>query len=100
MVNLSKLLIICIFLISCGLTNKITYSNFLKVKEGMTREEVIDILGEPTKVTSGNVDIGIGSILGIDKLSGTTMLWTTGDAKINILFFKDKVKSYNYTNQF
>jgi len=92
--------IIMVILLSSCATPRLTYTNFNKVKEGMTEEEVIRILGEPTKVTSVNVDTGIGSLLGLDKLSGTNMIWNTDDAKANVIFFKGKVKSTNFTNQF
>ena len=94
-----RLIMLVVLLSSCA-TPGLTYTNFNRVKEGMTEEEVISILGEPTKVTSVNVDTGIGSIFGLDKLSGTNMIWNTDNAKANVIFFKGKVKSTNFTNQF
>jgi hypothetical protein len=92
--------VMLVTLLSSCATAGLTYTNFNRVKEGMTEEEVISILGEPTKVTSVNVDTGIGSLFGLDKLSGTNMIWSTNDAKANVIFFKGKVKSTNFTNQF
>jgi hypothetical protein len=37
-----------IFLASCGAGSKITQENFDKLKDGMTKAEVVAILGEPT----------------------------------------------------
>lgn len=81
-------------------SSSLTYSNFVKVKPGMSEREVIDLLGEPHKVTSVNIDTGIGSILGLGDLAGTNMIWTTPEAKANVIFLKGKVRNYNFTNQF
>ncbi len=102
-VNLSKfvsiVIILTFLLTSCA--SQLTYTKFSKVKEGMTEEEVIGILGEPTKVTGGSVDAGtIGMLMGLDNLSGTTMSWTTSDTSANVVFFQGKVKTKGFTNQF
>ncbi|MEK8019889.1 MAG: hypothetical protein VSS75_023695 [Candidatus Parabeggiatoa sp.] len=97
--SITILLMLIVLLSSCA-TQPLTYSNFVKIQEGMTEEEVIVILGEPTKVTSGSVETGIGSIFGLDSLSGTNMIWTSGEAKAHVIFLKGKVKSKNFTNQF
>lgn len=97
--SITIVLMLIVFLSSCA-TPPLTYSNFIKIQEGMTEEEVINILGEPTKVTSGSLETGIGSIFGLDSLSGTNMIWTNDEAKANIIFLKGKVKSKNFTNQF
>jgi cytochrome oxidase Cu insertion factor (SCO1/SenC/PrrC family) len=94
------LVVLLMFLLSCA-TPRFTYSNFTKVKEGMTEEEVIRLLGEPTDVTSGSVTTGgIGALFGVENLSGTNMIWKTTDGKANILFFRGKVKTKSFTNQF
>jgi len=36
------------FIAGCGAGSKITKENFEKVKDGMTKQEVVAILGEPT----------------------------------------------------
>jgi len=41
-------LAIAAFIVACGASSKITKENFDKVKEGMTKAEVVAILGEPT----------------------------------------------------
>ena len=102
--NLSKfvstIIMLTFFLTSCA-TQQLTYTSFSKIKEGMTEEEVINILGEPTNVTGGSVGAGaIGAVFGLDNLSGTTMTWTTKDVKANIVFFQGKVKTKGFTNQF
>jgi hypothetical protein len=88
-----SVLIALFFLLSSCATPRLPYSNFVKVQEGMTVQEVINILGEPTEVTD------VSAVFGID-LSGTNMIWISGDAKANVIFVQDKVKSSNYTTQF
>jgi hypothetical protein len=36
------------FIVGCGANSKITKENFEKVQQGMTKAEVVAILGEPT----------------------------------------------------
>lgn len=99
--SVSLLIMLAILLSSCATTpQRLTYTNFNKINKNMTEQEVINILGEPTKVSSGSIDTGIDSILGIGGLSGTSMIWITNDAKANIIFVKGKVISLNFTNQF
>jgi hypothetical protein len=98
--TVSLFLLLALLLSSCA-TPRFTYSDYLTVKKGMTEQEVVKILGEPTKVTGGSVDTGtIGSIFGLDNLSGTTMTWSTDKGKANVIFFKGKVKTKSFTNQF
>ncbi len=61
--------------------SKVTQENFAKVQNGMTEQEVIAILGNPTESTSRDV-------LGI---TGTASRWVSGDAEITIRFVGGKV---------
>jgi hypothetical protein len=93
-------LLLALLLSSCA-TPRFTYSDYLQVEKGMTEQEVVKILGEPTKVTGGSVDTGtIGSLFGLDNLSGTTMIWNTDKGKANVIFFRGKVKTKSFSNQF
>ncbi len=65
-------------LASCA---KITQDNFAKIHEGMTEQEVIALLGEPTEANSVNV-------LGV---SGTSARWAGNDAEITIRIVNGKV---------
>ena len=65
-------------LASCA---KITQDNFSRIQEGMTEQEVIALLGEPTEANSVNV-------LGV---SGTSSRWVGSDAEITIRFVNGKV---------
>ncbi|MDA8108045.1 MAG: outer membrane protein assembly factor BamE [Betaproteobacteria bacterium] len=72
-------------LAACG--SKITEDNFAKIHEGMTRDEVTGILGEPTE--SSSVDI-----LGV---SGSSATWTDKRARITIQFVNDKVRLKSFS---
>ncbi len=75
-----KLLLVCMFA-ALGACSKVTQENFAKVQEGMSEQEVIALLGEPTESNSVNV-------LGI---SGTTSRWSRGNAEITIRFVNGQV---------
>lgn len=61
--------------------SRVTQENFLKVRDGMTEEEVIALLGRPTESNSIN-------LLGV---SGTSSRWVDGDAVISVQFVNGKV---------
>jgi len=73
-----------VLLVSCS---KTTQENFAKVRDGMSEQEVVAILGSPAESSST-------SVLGI---SGTSSKWAGGDAVITIRFVNGKValKSFN-----
>jgi hypothetical protein len=64
-----------------GACSKVTQENFLKIHDGMTEQEVIALLGQPTESNSVN-------LLG---MSGTSSRWASGDAVISISFVNGKV---------
>jgi len=97
----TTILFLLTFIMACSTPGELTPGNFRKIQEGMTEQEVIDILGDPTEMSSVNVSPGtIGSIFGVDKLSETHMIWKTTNAKALVIFFQGQVKSFNFTNQF
>jgi outer membrane protein assembly factor BamE (lipoprotein component of BamABCDE complex) len=67
----------------CG--SKVNQSNFDKVKTGMTRAEVEDILGKPTEESGG-----AAAIPGI-SVSGKIATWKDGDKVITVTFANEKV---------
>ena len=75
---LALLVAAAIVLAACS---KVTPENFAKVQSGMTEQEVIAILGNPTESTSREV-------LGI---TGTVARWTRGDTVVTIRFVGGKV---------
>jgi hypothetical protein len=62
-------------LAACG-SSKLTQDNFDKIQTGMTRAQVVIILGEPTE--SSSVDMAV--------FSGTVSKWKRGDVTITIQF--------------
>jgi len=70
----------------------------------MSEQQVSNILGEPTEVKSAgaNMDLGsvlgisVGSLVGIDSLSGSYMKWQSAGASVHILFVGGKVRFKNY----
>lgn len=71
------------FIVACG--SKVNQNNFDRIEEGMTREAVVAILGEPTAVS----DFTYGD----PKLyrSGTALQWDDGDRSITVRFVDGKV---------
>jgi len=71
--------------LSCG--SKINQSNFDKIENDMTREDVIDILGEPTD----SADVGFAGF------SGGMSSWSDDDGNIiTIQFGNGKVKGKQF----
>lgn len=77
-------LFLAIFLVACS---QVTQENFDKIQPGMTMEQVVAILGNPTTSESMNV-------MG---LSGTSAQWKDNNAVISIKFFNNtvQVKTFN-----
>lgn len=93
------------FTVGCALVNpRVSHENYLKIKNGMSEQEVSAFLGEPTEVKSAGANfdlgsifgIGVGSVIGIDSLSGSYMKWQNDTATIHILFAGGKVRFKNY----
>ena len=74
------------FLFGCN--SKINEENYQKVQNGMTMEQVKEILGEPTESKTA----------GIGPLSGTSAIWKDGEgATIDIKFVNGKVQLKTFT---
>jgi hypothetical protein len=78
-------LLAALALAACG--SRVSQENFDRIQSGMTREEVVAILGAPTE-TSG---FSVGS------LSGESAAWSGKDASISIQFANGKVMSKQYS---
>lgn len=61
--------------------SKVNQENFAKIENGMTQEQVFDILGKPTE-SSGREVLGVSS---------TSAKWIAGDAVVTIRFVNGKV---------
>jgi len=115
--SVSVLIILTLFLLSSCVTapeqQRLTFTNFAQIKEGVTtEEEVINLLGEPKEVKSGSIDLNqigavlgeIGSWIGLDDLSdkplsGTTAYWKSADAEASVTFYKGKVFSKRFSKK-
>lgn len=82
--RITTVLILSILILSCSKTDKDKYA---KVKTGMTLEQVVSILGEPTSTDQAS----------ISGLSGTSAVWKTAQSEIDIQFLNNRlsVKSYS-----
>lgn len=74
-------------LIACQLSSKVNVDNYNKIQPGMTFEQVKQILGEPSDVTS----------MSFGELSGTSASWKSDKGVIVIQFLNNsvKIKSFN-----
>lgn len=99
--QLIPIILFCILLTNCSV-QRVTQTNYSKIKTGMTEAEVIRILGEPDKSSGADLDpgLGLGEILGIEAISGTHMYWRSGENIIIIEFLNGKVRFKSFTNQF
>jgi hypothetical protein len=77
----------CVALLA-ACSSKLTNENLSKVKSGMSEAQVLEILGKPTKIETGET-------LGI---RGSSYLYEKGKTKVQITFVNDAVigKSGNF----
>lgn len=71
----------CLLILACG--SKVTAENFEKIQTGMSQQDVVALLGEPTQ--SYAFDIA--------GLSGAAATWREGETTISIQFFNGKVQA-------
>lgn len=85
--RLSKILLILMLSLAIVACVKVTQENYSKIQTGMTMQQVVMILGEPT--SSESINIGM--------LSGTTATWRYGKDQISIILINNQVmaKSFN-----
>ena len=76
-------LLMLMLVVACG--GGITADNVAKIKNGMTLEEVKDILGEPTDGGSNSLQVGDM------KLGAGAYKWEDGDKLVTITFANGKV---------
>lgn len=81
------LIILTFFIIACG--SAVSKKNYDKIKSGMNKNEVINILGEPKDTLS----IGIGGF------SGDVATWESQEIIITIQFVDDKVTLTSYNKR-
>lgn len=71
-------------LVGCA-ASRVTLENYERVKEGMSMQDVEQILGKPDKNRGGGFSFG-----DVDA-SGSNAMWKSGDKRINITFVGGKV---------
>lgn len=80
------MIFLCVFLVAC--TSKATHSNFDKIKDDMTKDQVVSILGRPSE--EKNQQIG--------ALSATTAMWKGNKTVFTIQFLDNRVASKQRSN--
>ncbi len=83
-----RTLVVAAALLAAG-CSKVTQENFARIRDGMSEQEVRDVLGAPTESSS----------LGALGLSGTNSKWVTPDAVITIQFVNGKVRLKSYATK-
>ena len=83
--HLIPLLALLLLMTACG--SKLNEENFDRINNGMPKEDVIAILGQPTET----------SALQLGGLSGTSAVWEDDTTRITIQFINDKVKVKQFT---
>ena len=78
MKSLRWMLIAALLLAAC---TKVTQENYAKLREGMTEQEVHEILGKPTESSTTTVL----------RISGTSSRWVSGDTVITVRFVNGKI---------
>ncbi|MFB8791904.1 MAG: hypothetical protein U7123_24430 [Potamolinea sp.] len=78
-----KWMLLVFALITFTACSKLTVSNFDKIHNEMTTEQVKEILGEPTEVKSG----------GFIGFNGTVYIYRQDQTEVNITFLQGKVIS-------
>ena len=79
-------LLACAVVLAVAACSKINEENFGKVRDGMSEQEVLSLLGTPTESSSV-------SVLG---LSGTASKWVAKDAVITVQFVNGKVRGKSF----
>ena len=78
--------VLALLLTTAAACSKINADNFGKVRDGMSEQEVLALLGTPTESSSV-------SVLGI---SGTASKWVAKDAVITVQFVNGKVRGKGF----
>ena len=67
-------------LAGCG--SKVNEENFARIENGMTEQQVFDILGKPTETSS----------MGALGVSGSSAVWSDDGTRISVQFVNGKVR--------
>ncbi|HUQ24568.1 MAG TPA: hypothetical protein VM140_02775 [Burkholderiales bacterium] len=75
-----------LLLSSCA---KVTQDNFARIEDGMSEQDVMTLLGKPTRSNS----------IGLLGFSGTSSSWASDDAEINVRFLNGRVALKSYASK-
>jgi SmpA / OmlA family len=86
-----KLRRLVLALLLCGLAacSKVTAENYQKIQSGMSRSQVVAILGEPSQTQRS-------SLLGV---AGESAVWEAGKVKITATFVNETVLTHSLAQQ-
>lgn len=88
-------LLTAFLLVTAGCGAKLTQENYDKIKMGMTRAEVEDVLGEGEEQASVGINMpgmeGGGATMPQVSESAAVVTWEDGDKKIMVFFEDGKV---------
>lgn len=73
------LLLVALVVTACG--TRVTTENYRQIEQGMTRGQVIDLLGKPDNLSS----------MTMGKLSGAAAQWQGNGNTITVVFANEKV---------
>jgi hypothetical protein len=85
--NKRNLLALGFSLLLLAACSKVNQTNFDKIQNDMTKEQVLGILGTPTETSQGE----------FAGVSGGACVWKSKDGEIEVRFFNDKVISKNFS---
>jgi len=77
--------VLALALAACG--SKINEEQFSRIEDGMSEQQVIDLLGTPSESSS----------MGALGVSGTAAIWTDAGATISVQFVNGKVRLKQFT---
>jgi hypothetical protein len=77
--------VLALALAACG--SKINEEQFARIADGMSEQQVIDLLGTPSESSS----------MGALGMSGTATTWTDAGATISVQFVNGKVRLKQFT---
>lgn len=77
--------VLALALAACG--SKVNEQQFARIEDGMSEQQVIDLLGTPSESSS----------MGALGMSGTATTWTDAGATISVQFVNGKVRLKQFT---
>src|SRR5262245_36398667 len=90
--RLAALGLVCVLSVGCSGKGQPTKKNFDKIKEGMSVQQVEDLMGAPRTALDQSRKLRVGEeVAGMPKLF--VHVWEEGDTQYHVTFFDDRVKA-------